>query len=36
MAEKATGVKNINLGQKIVGAETATVDLDELSSEIID
>lgn len=35
MAEKATGIKNINLGQKIVGADTAIVDLESLSSDTV-
>ena len=36
MAEKATGIKNIDLGQKIQGSESAIVDIDTLSKELID
>ena len=36
IAEKATGIKNINLGQKIVGQQSAIIDINELESEVIE
>lgn len=36
IAERATGKKDINLGQKIMGQESAIVDVPEISQELID
>ena len=36
VAEKATGKKNVNLGQKIVGSENAFIDFEELEKGIVD
>lgn len=36
IAEKATGIQNINLGQKIVGSDSATIDIDALGQNLVD
>lgn len=35
MAEKATGVKQINLGQKIIGSQQATIDIQDISKDTV-